>query len=64
MAQRTGLRTLHALIKKACQLFADYGFILYQIVPADKHVYLNALSQACTDFVVNVDVETILGDEQ
>lgn len=63
MATRTGLRTLYNLVKKVCQIFGRWSALIYQVVPADKHVYLDALSAACDDFVSNVPVPSILGDE-
>lgn len=63
MARRTGLRTLTQLVVKMCQIFATFSTVLYAVVPADKHVYLDALDQACSDFNANVNTPQILGDE-
>lgn len=64
MAQRTGLRTLHRLLRHVCRLFATFSIPLYAVVPADKHVYLDAVRQACDDFVLNVNPAEIFNDEK
>lgn len=63
MARRTGLRILYDTVRKVCQIFARWSPLIYQVVPANKHSYLDALSLACDDFVSNVPVPSILGDE-
>jgi len=63
MARRTGLRVLWNTVRKICQIFARWAPLIYQVVPSQYHVYLDALSQACDDFVANVPVPSILGDE-
>jgi hypothetical protein len=63
MATRTGLRTLYQLVRKMCQVFARWSPLIYQVVPSNKHAYLDALSLACDEFVANVPVPSILGDE-
>lgn len=63
MAARTGLRVLYDTVRKVCGIFARWSTLIYQVVPVNKHVYLDALSTACNDFVSNVPVPSILGDE-
>lgn len=63
MARRTGLRTLHVLLRRVCELTARYGDMILAVLPQQYHVYLLAVMQACDDFVLNVPVGEILGDE-
>lgn len=63
MSKRTGLRTIHNLARHLCRIFATLSIPLYAVVPNDKHVYLDALNQACSDFVLNVNPSDILNDE-
>ncbi len=64
MARRTGLRLLWALVRKICKLNASYGHIIVTLIPENKLIFYTALSTACDDFVLNIDIEEILGDEE
>lgn len=64
MATRTGLRTLFTLLRKICQLNARFGSAILAVLPQQYHVYYLAVTAACDDFVLNVPVEDILGDEK
>lgn len=63
MPTRTGLRTLYGLVRKMCQINAQWGAAILLVLPAQYHTYYAALSQACDDFVLNVPVKDILNDE-
>lgn len=51
---RTGIDALRRLAQTACTLLARYNTIIKAILPADRHVYVDALNQACQDFLENV----------
>jgi hypothetical protein len=63
MATRTGLRTIYTLLRKVCQIIAKFTPALSAILSPTQMVYLNAVNQACHDFILNVNVPQILGDE-
>lgn len=63
MAQKLGIRAIHKLAKKLCLLFATFTPVAKAIIPQDKHVYWDALNQACSDFVLNIDPAIYYNDE-
>lgn len=63
MAKKLGIRALHELFRKACQLFALFTPIAYPLLPENKKVYWDAANQACSDFVLNIDPADFYGDE-
>lgn len=52
--RKRGLPAIHRLLRKMCQLLLDFKPIILAILPEEQHVYVNALEQACNDFVLNV----------
>jgi len=52
---RTGITTIKLLLEKVCSLLVKYEEIINLVVPPAQHVYVEALSQACKDFILNVD---------
>lgn len=63
MAKRTGLTTLLDLARKICQIIVTFGPVLRSAIPTNQRVYLDALNQACSDFVLNVDPPATLIDD-
>lgn len=54
MVQRTAIPSVRALLTKVCQLLALYGVVMRAVVPVEKHIYIDALMQACEDFINNI----------
>jgi len=52
---RTGITTIKLLLEKICSLLVKYEEVINLVVPPAQHVYVEALSQACKDFILNVD---------
>jgi len=52
--RKRGLPTIHALLKTICRLLTTYMVVIKAILPPEQHVYVDALEQACNDFVLNV----------
>jgi len=51
---RTGITTIMLLLRKICEVIVSYKHIMLQILPEPQHVYVEALEQACNDFILNV----------
>ena len=52
---RTGLTTIRFLLEKVCKLLVTYDRVIKEVLPAPQHVYVDALLQACRDFIDNTD---------
>lgn len=63
MARKLGIRTIHDLARKLCGLFIAFTPVARPLLPAGKEVYWDALSQACSDFVLNIDPAPLYSDE-
>lgn len=50
---RTGLTTIRLLLRKICDLLTTYDQVIKSVLPAPQHVYVDALKQACEDFLEN-----------
>lgn len=51
---RTGLTTLHALLKKACQIIAKYRPVMVTILTAPQLAKVDAVLVACEAFINDV----------
>lgn len=51
---RTGLTSLHKLLKKACQLIAKYRPVMVEILTEDQLAKVDAVLVACEAFVEDV----------
>lgn len=51
---RTGLVTLHQLMKKACQIIAKYRPVMVEILTAPQLAKVDALLVACEAFITDV----------
>lgn len=52
---RTGLTTIRLLLSRVCRLLVTYEQTIYAVLPPEQHVYIQALNQACNDFLLNTD---------
>lgn len=52
---RTGITSLKKLAKKTCKLLTLFIPLIKANIPPAQHVYVDALNQACADFVQFVD---------
>lgn len=51
---RTGLPSLHALLKKVCQLIAKYRPVMITILTPEQIVKVDAVVTACEAFINDV----------
>lgn len=51
---RTGLTSLHALLRKACQLIAKYRPVMVEILTVDQLAKVDAVLVACEAFITDV----------
>lgn len=50
---RTGLTTIRLLLRKVCELLLTYDAVIREVLPENQWVYVDALQQACNDFMLN-----------
>lgn len=53
--KRTGVPTLLVLARNTCRLLALFTPTIKAHLEVSRHVYVDALNQACADFVDNID---------
>lgn len=63
MARKLGIRTIHELLYRVCQLFTKFTPVARPLLPENKKVYWDACAQACSDFVLNIEPSDYYGDE-
>jgi hypothetical protein len=51
---RTGIPTIKLLLERVCSLLVRYEDVIKLITPTEKYVYVEAIMQACKDFILNV----------
>lgn len=51
---RTGLTSLHALLRKACQLIAKYRPVMVEILSPSQLEKVDAVLVACEAFITDV----------
>lgn len=51
---RTGITTVKKLLRKICDILITYNTVIKSVTPANKHIYIDALMQACEDFITEV----------
>jgi len=51
---RTGITTIMGLLRRVCAVLVAFKHIMLQILPEGQHIYVEALEQACNDFILNV----------
>jgi len=52
--RRTGADTFRKLLFAVCGLLAVWGPTMKQFLPEDRHVYIDAVNQACSDALANI----------
>lgn len=52
---RTGLTTIRKILTKVCQLLLTYRETIAHVLPPEQIVYVDALEQACNNFLANTD---------
>jgi len=51
---RTGITSVKILLRKICSILTAFKPVMYAVLPEAQHVYVDALEQACNDFILNV----------
>lgn len=48
---RTGLTSIRLFLTQVCRLLTQYNTVIKGVLPPEQHVYVDALLQACNDFM-------------
>jgi len=51
---RTGITSIKLLLRRVCNILVAFKPVMYAVLPTEQHVYIDALEQACNDFILQV----------